>query len=172
MYDRVSVQDAQSATATVTTGLAATQIIPTSENDTLPELQYVPAKGTDHAHQNDPLLHPDLQELNFGPLGTSSNDLPAPLRPVTRPYHDSDHNVLRYDARGSLSDFSDYDSSEDHNPRERFSFQRKDRKDYLEASDGSDDDALGSRTSKPHAEGVDPFADPFADEAAPGGSRK
>jgi len=177
MYDRLSVQDAKSATAAITAGLAATQISPGSENDTLPELQHIPVdrarngKGRDQVQQSDLLLHPDLQELNFGPLGASSNNLPAPLRPLTRPYHDGDHSVRGYDARGSLSDFSDYDSSEDHNPGANISSQTN-RRDYLEASDESDDEVLGSGTSKPHARGADPFADPFADEAALGVSRK
>lgn len=167
VYDRLSLQDAPSVTADIDTGLAAMQISSESENDVLPQLQHVPVdrvrngKGRDQVQ--DSLLHPDLQELNFGPLGASSNNLPAPLRP----YHDSDRNVPRYDARGSLSDFSDYDSSEDRNT--------KSRREYLEDSNGSDDDTLGSgTTSKPRTGGAtsDPFADPFADEAVPGASRK
>jgi hypothetical protein len=154
------------------------QISPESDNSRLPELQHIPVnrvrngKDRDQVQPSDSLLHPDLQELNFGPLGASSNNLPAPLRPLTGPYHDSDRNVRPYDARGSLSDFSDYDSSEDRDPREGFSSQTKDRKDYLEVSDGSDEDTLGSGTNKPDAGDADPFADPFADEVATGLSRK
>jgi LAS seventeen-binding protein 5 len=170
MYDRLLAQDAESAVAAVTTGVATTQISPESENSRLPELQHAPAdrvrngKGRDEMQQSESLLHPDLQELNFGPLGASSNNLPPPIRPSTSRYNDSDRNLRTYDARGSLSDFSDYNSSEEEeDPLRRFSSQTRNRKVY---SDGSDDDTVGSRTTKFRTED-DPFADPFADEAAP-----
>ncbi|KZT41426.1 hypothetical protein SISSUDRAFT_1043021 [Sistotremastrum suecicum HHB10207 ss-3] len=51
-------------------------------------------------------VHPDLQDLNFGELGASSSALPAPLRP-TGP------ESPQASFRGSLSDFSDYNSSDE-----------------------------------------------------------
>lgn len=174
MYDRLSAQDAESAAVAVTTGLATTQISSEQENS---GLQLAPLdrvrneKGREKGQQSNSPLHPDLQELSFGPLGASSNDLPPPLRPSTRPYHDSD-DALTYDGRGSLADFSDYDSSEEEeDPSGPFSSKTKDRWNHLEVSDGSDDYTTSSRTTK-HQAVDDPFADPFADEVATGLSRK
>ncbi|ETW87068.1 hypothetical protein HETIRDRAFT_238204, partial [Heterobasidion irregulare TC 32-1] len=52
-------------------------------------------------------LHPDLQDLSFGTLGVDQQNLPPPIRP-NGPYSSDD------DRRGgSLSDFSDYQSSDE-----------------------------------------------------------
>ena len=51
-------------------------------------------------------LHPDLHDLDFHVLGSDASGLPSPLRPTSP---DSTLNDQR-PGRGSLSDFSDYDS--------------------------------------------------------------
>jgi LAS seventeen-binding protein 5 len=157
-------QDGESAIAAVTTEIASTQISPESESGRLAELQgaYTDrVRKRDGIQQGDSLLHPDLQELNFGPLGASSNYLPPPIRPSAGRYNDSDLNARTYDARGSLSDFSDYDSSEEEQDALRqFSSQSKGRKDYSDESG----DVAGSSGITTHVEEADPFADPFADE--------
>jgi len=83
-------------------------------------------------------LHPDLEELQFGELGTTNSSLPPPLRPsaLDSPTEES------YD-RGTLSDFSDYDSSDPETRQHHASSSRQARH-----SDGEED----------------PFADPFADQ--------
>jgi len=169
MYDRLLAQDAKSTTAVVTARLPATQIIPESETIELPKGHGAAVDrvrggtGKDQVQDSSVLLHPDLQELNFGPLGTSSSDLPPPLRPSTRSNHSSDRNAHTHDTHGSLSDFSDYDSSEEeHSSSARFLPQTKGGSDHL---DGSDDHTAGSTAFKPHPKDANPFADPFADDA-------
>lgn len=95
-------------------------------------------------------VHPDLQDLNFGDFGTEKRNLPPPMRPSAP--------VVRGDSwrRGSLSDFSDYESSDEEThahvpasaPASMSTYPRN--RAYGHAS--SDDDA------------ADPFADPFADQ--------
>ncbi|KAJ7651724.1 hypothetical protein DFH06DRAFT_1207948 [Mycena polygramma] len=114
--------------------------------------------------EDDGNVHPDLQDLSFGALGSSSQNLPAPLRPSTLSDDGDDTNEAY--ARGSLSDFSDYDSSDEeaHNTAGPSTRQR----DYVTVSD---DEAAGYKSAKvgsPVSKGAlvdaeDPFADPFAD---------
>ncbi len=104
-------------------------------------------------------VHPDLEDLSFGTLGSSSrcvflyaapgrsstviasSALPPPLRP-SAPGTQSDVE----NERGSLSDFSDYDSSDE---------------DY----DAHSPPRAGTNPHR-HSEDddEDPFADPFADQ--------
>jgi len=87
-------------------------------------------------------LHPDLEDLEFGDLGPTNSALPPPLRPsaLDSPTEES------YD-RGTLSDFSDYDSSDPEFHQQASSSRQAthDRTRYI-------------------AEEEDPFADPFADQ--------
>ncbi|KAF8898967.1 hypothetical protein BD779DRAFT_1795515 [Infundibulicybe gibba] len=87
-------------------------------------------------------IHPDLQDLSFGPLGASSNNLPTPLRPSTR---SDGEDILEeqpsYDNRGSLSDFSDYQSSDEETHNANGSSKRRD---YVNVSDDPDDDTWSS----------------------------
>lgn len=101
-------------------------------------------------------LHPDLQDLDFGPLGAEQRGLPPPLRPSLPEDDDEDS----WDHRGSLSDFSDYEDESDDVGRS----QRKPQ-DRVTVSDNDDE-----RSTIHHASGSgqklvdvdDPFADPFA----------
>jgi LAS seventeen-binding protein 5 len=108
-------------------------------------------------------LHPDLQDLNFGSIEGSTGHLPAPIRP-SNTAADSDTDEYR---RGSLSDFSDYESSDEETRRAGPSLGKRD---YVTVSDDSDDAAVGINHNVTAKD--DPFADPFADEVAVGPSRK
>jgi len=89
-------------------------------------------------------LHPDLQDLAWG--GASSSNLQAPIQPF-----EPDHTEA-FTNRGSLSDFSDYDSSDEetHNrtPQDAYSYRH-----------GAEEPNAPLSAQ----EEEDPFADPFAD---------
>ncbi|KAL1697577.1 hypothetical protein GGG16DRAFT_41729 [Schizophyllum commune] len=177
MYDKLSTPDTQtseSAADAITDGLARTKIsLPESE---IARLQQQQRAAVDRAkrsgkepQQESSHLHPDLEDLTFGSLGQTSSNLPPPMRPTAA----ADRDSGAYDG-GSLSDFSDYESSDEetHNRRE----PSASRKDYLSASDSDDDAAVGFRNANNTGSLVDteedPFADPFADEVAVGSSKK
>jgi LAS seventeen-binding protein 5 len=175
MYDKLATQIPQSdAYNAVTSGLAAVNIsTPESEVNKLQEKQRVAVEraklhgnirgrgSVGHVEEGTKQLHPDLQDLNFGPLGASSNNLAPPLRPsaLSDDGNGPDEHTT-YDARGSLSDFSDYESSDEeaHNAALASPKRGKVGRDYVNVSDDPDDD--------------DPFADPFTDEVAIGPSKK
>jgi hypothetical protein len=91
-------------------------------------------------------LHPDLQDLAWG--GASSSNLQAPMQPAGQ-----DSTTDAYTNRGSLSDFSDYDSSDEETHRNAAAASSYNYREGTSAplsSQRIDDDE-------------DPFADPFAD---------
>jgi len=101
-------------------------------------------------------IHPDLQDLSFGELGAEQRNLQPPIRPHTRSSHEE-----REWSHGSLSDFSDYESSDE----ETRQFAGKSsgshvRKPYVNVSDDEDEEEDARRHI---AEEEDPFADPFGD---------
>ncbi|KAH9065760.1 hypothetical protein EDB87DRAFT_1679469 [Lactarius vividus] len=100
-------------------------------------------------------VHPDLHDLSFGALGPEQRNLQPPIRPTT---HSSDDDQIY--RGGSLSDFSDYESSdEERHRRAGPSSDLHPRKAYVHVSDnGGDDDENAGRHNI-----EDPFADPFAD---------
>ncbi|KAF7303267.1 VHS domain protein [Mycena kentingensis (nom. inval.)] len=165
MYDKLIIAEveAQSATEGVTAGLAATHI--NSSETELNKLQEKQRAAVQRAKQNsyrgkapeDGNLHPDLQDLNFGgALGSSSQDLAAPMRPT--PLSDGeDNDAYGYATRGSLSDFSDYDSSDE--DQHNAAGPSRQRRDLVTVSD--DEPPAGKKG--PAAAAEDPFADPFAD---------
>jgi hypothetical protein len=71
--------------------------------------------------------------------------------------------------KGSLSDFSDYESSDEETHTASSS---RPRRNYVHVSDNSDDEAAVNITAKGANGGNDPFADPFADDIAAGPSKK
>jgi len=94
-------------------------------------------------------IHPDLQDLSFGELGSEKRNLPPPIRPNTR----SSREETEY-SRASLSDFSDYESSDEGTYEAAGqSSSSKARKPYVSVSDNDLDEV----------EEEDPFADPFGD---------
>ncbi|THV07599.1 hypothetical protein K435DRAFT_959671 [Dendrothele bispora CBS 962.96] len=171
MYDQLSNPNLASnkGVDSAADGLAATHISPESEVTKLQEKQKAAvqrAKNGSVREKSTSGVYADLQDLNFGPLGASSSNLPPPMRPTN--LSDDEEQP---EARGSLSDFSDYESSDEntHNAA-RSSYGRKN---YVTVSDDSDDAPVGNRgtTSQSTSTGPgqtkhveeDPFADPFAD---------
>ncbi|KAJ6621094.1 hypothetical protein B0H10DRAFT_2018683, partial [Mycena sp. CBHHK59/15] len=174
MYDKLSTnpESEPDATTAVTAGLAAANInMSVTELNKLQEKQRVAVarakqngslRGKAPAvHEDESRPHPDLQDLSFGPLGSSSNNLPAPIRPSAL----SDDGVDDgYDARGSLSDFSDYDSS-DEEAHNAAGPSRK--RDLVTVSDDEPTDYQNYKAGNSGQKGAlvdvdDPFADPFA----------
>ncbi|KAI0077440.1 hypothetical protein K474DRAFT_1661700, partial [Panus rudis PR-1116 ss-1] len=104
-------------------------------------------------------VHPDLQDLSFGPLGDEQRNLPPPLRPsARRSSSDEDSSHWRH---GSLSDFSDYQSSDEdahYRASGSTSAQPKNRN-YI---DVSDNEGVKKDSKKGVPQEEDPFADPFA----------
>ena len=128
-------------------------------------------------------VHPDLQDLQFGALGSEQRyisfdgvqypsdftqrrrhrGLPPPIRPTSaRRSSSEDDDAYR---RGSLSDYSDYQSSdEETHHRAGPSSGAQPRRGYVDVSDdeSSHDVRRDPKQSLLHAND-DPFADPFAD---------
>lgn len=90
-------------------------------------------------------VHPDLQDLSFGGLGSERASLPPPIQPSPR--HDASSEAAWDEHRGSLSDFSDYESEEERQPA----------KTHLAGPSSRGQSEV--RT----VDVEDPFADPFAD---------
>ncbi|KAF9643455.1 hypothetical protein BDM02DRAFT_1466312 [Thelephora ganbajun] len=101
-------------------------------------------------------VHPDLEGLNFGELGEESG-LPPPLRPSAH-RTSSDEDL----GRGSLSEYSDYESSDEevHNQNTRNVASSSDNYSGRHTYPGASD--LDVTTKKGLLED-DPFADPFGD---------
>jgi hypothetical protein len=97
--------------------------------------------------------HPDLEDLSL------DYDLPPPIKPTTLGVAESkDH--------GSLSDYSDYDSSADEAPRASGSTNTpSSRFDYKSHRMSDVDDYAGGDTQRNLLDDDDPFADPFADQS-------
>ncbi|KAI0285296.1 hypothetical protein BGY98DRAFT_945221 [Russula aff. rugulosa BPL654] len=102
-------------------------------------------------------IHPDLQDLSFGELGPEQRNLPPPIRPNTR----SSREETEY--RASLSDFSDYESSDEgtHEAAGQSSGSKA-RKPFVNVSD-NDSDEVEEGARRHISEDEDPFADPFGD---------
>jgi LAS seventeen-binding protein 5 len=122
-------------------------------------------------------IHPDLHDLSFGELGPEhrydglavlqplinrhrNRNLQPPIRPTAH-LTDGDQ-VFR---RGSLSDFSNYESSDEETyGRAGQSSGRYARTAYINVSEDDEDAEEDAVDARPHiAEDEDPFADPFAD---------
>lgn len=100
-------------------------------------------------------IHPDLQDLSFGELGPEQRNLPPPIRPSSREENEY--------SRASLSDFSDYESSDEGTYEAAGQpSSSKARKLYVSVSD-NDSDQIGEEVARRHINDEDPFADPFAD---------
>ncbi|KAG5644603.1 hypothetical protein DXG03_008081 [Asterophora parasitica] len=179
MYEQLTVtpnaESEKDVTSAVTAGLAAAHLdMPSDQVDVFQERQRavrvkqaggVQGHDRDIYQEHEAHLHPDLQDLNLGALGDSSNDLQPPLRPSTR--SDDGKQEETYDGRGSLSDFSDYSSDED----TRGASRKRGKRNYVSVSDDPDDEPY-ARAPLTQAKDDDPFADPFADDAAVGPSKR
>lgn len=159
MYDHVSTADPNSdQTSAIAKGLAATQISTESEVNKLQEKQKA---AVEKARLNGSIrngstggVYADLEDLNFGTLGASSSNLPPPLCPTSM----SEESTS--DPRGSLSDYSDYESSDEETRNARASSSKYATKNYYSSSD---EEATNPRAVTAHPAADDPFADPFAD---------
>ncbi|KDQ63321.1 hypothetical protein JAAARDRAFT_120204 [Jaapia argillacea MUCL 33604] len=170
MYDTLSKSTVtEQDVSDVQKGVAAMNMKDPGELNKLQEKQRAAverAKGTgrgkERAEETDTYVHPDLHDLSFGPLGAEQRGLPPPLRP-SGPMDNSDDEVR---GRGSLSDFSDYESSDEEEHKKRAagssSSQRRPYGDLdQEDVDVRRDPKRGLLIHNDASE--DPFADPFAD---------
>ncbi|KAF8488531.1 hypothetical protein JB92DRAFT_3101042 [Gautieria morchelliformis] len=122
--------------------------------------------GSSRAPSGSSNIHPDLHDLDFSALGSDAKGLPSPLRPTSP---DSPLDDQR-PGRGSLSDFSDYDSvdEETHNrkthSRDSASPASGSRKAWGGYKTFSDEDLIGEEAVRRQAllDDSDPFADPEA----------
>ncbi|KAK0208837.1 hypothetical protein DFS33DRAFT_1414243 [Desarmillaria ectypa] len=125
-------------------------------------------------YRNDSGAYADLQDINFGSIGSSSTNLQPPLRPSTSTIYSDETNGVR----GSLSDFSDYESSDEDTRNTSPVAWTRAQKHY--ADDDPDSVGLGIHGMNKEEGGSnvalvnveDPFADPFADEVAIGPPKK
>jgi hypothetical protein len=114
--------------------------------------------------------HPDLDSVDL-----NSSKLPEPIRPAARDVQSSDED---YDRHGSLSDYSDYDSSSEDDARhgnsggsrsqQRSGWDTGSRsaskaRAYAGLSEDEDDEPK-KPTGKKLVDDEDPFADPFLDQ--------
>lgn len=203
MYDQLSAawvtkqetggDDTVSTAAILSTGLAATHLAPPSSQGggELSKLQGKQRQAVERARKNSyqaqarsdsqdgSNLHPDLQDLSFGPLGSSSSNLPPPMRPSSRNdgAHSSDDGQYR-PGGASLSDYSDYDSSDsEERNRRRSTGAAQGGRGWVDVSDDSDDEEDYVRAGRnvhvsgggagsvgvgkgPLVDVDDPFADP------------
>ena len=161
MYDKLIVagpEEETQDTRAITSGMAAFNFGSTA-NSTV-QHDHV-EKGKDRGPDPPPTyVHPDLEDLNFGPLGNSTTNLPPPIRPSTLSDDDQDGQ----DHRGSLSDFSDYESSDENTHKAKAGPSSK--RNYVTVSDNDEEDSVAFKNTRvPTQTHDDPFADPFADDA-------
>jgi len=149
MYDDLNTQEHKPVTGASGSDSPTSPTIETAVHGS----QQRSGRGHNHQEQNT-AVHPDLEHLSFGPLGATS--LPPPLRPSSAMRSEDDRG-----RQGSLSDFSDYESSDEE--AHAASSRKRGGKEYFHVSDNPDDD---------YPVEADPFADPFADEAAVGSTKK
>ncbi|KII94112.1 hypothetical protein PLICRDRAFT_36348 [Plicaturopsis crispa FD-325 SS-3] len=165
MYDQLS-SPTPANVSDITKGLAAANIdLPEREVDKLQERQRTAVErarrdGTIGRGKGKEDPYADLQDLSFGPLGADQRNLPPPLDPTAPSGGNS------YEDRGSLSDFSDYESSDEETHKQASTSNA--RRAYVDVSDDESEERAHSRAQ---ASGVqrgalvdveDPFADPFA----------
>lgn len=162
-YDKIAAGESSESTNTLASDLASTHIT-TVEEQRNPRNQ-----DQSVAQESRNNLHPDLRDLNFGPLGASSNDLPRPLQPST--LSDEDEQPKGNNKRGSLSDFSDY-SSDEETHTSGVSSRKPGERDYVDVVDGLDEEPYSRIPLTKQLTGDDPFADPSTDEVAVGPSKR
>jgi len=156
MYDKLIAAGPEAETPdtrAITSGMAAINFDTTAKGTM--DREHV-KKGKDRGP--DPTyVHPDLEDLNFGPLGNTTTNLPPPIRPSTLSDDDQDDP----DRRGSLSDFSDYESSDENTHKANAGPSKRN---YVTVSDSEEEAFKNTRVRTQTHD--DPFADPFADDLA------
>jgi len=156
MYEELSKSgDGPEAESTLANALAATRIGPPA-TAVVPSFNGGERGTTGKKAEPVPHLHPDLEDLNFGPIGATSSKLPAPMRPSVL----SDEEESFSEQRASLSDFSDYESSDEETHKARGGPSRRN---YVTVSDDEGVTTVSLASGGKVLEEDDPFADPFAD---------
>jgi hypothetical protein len=169
MYDKLTAArpgSTQEVSNAVQAGLTAAHIsIPESQVNKLQERQRAAVerakRSSEKEHDDGGHIHPDLQDLSFGPLGSDQRNLPPPLRPSAPGNPTSEPDS--WQRRGSLSDFSDYESSDE--SARNAAAAGSSRRYYVDVSDDPDDDNYHVHPKVGGGKLVDvedPFADPFA----------
>jgi len=162
MYEKLIAADPEAETEdtrAITAGMAAVGVGSTKSTMRHEHGE----KGKDRGPVRPVYIHPDLEDLNFGPLGNSSTNLPPPIRPSALSDDGIDHDSQ--DHRGSLSDFSDYESSNEGTHRANAGSSSK--RNYVTVSDNDGENSVSFtiKNSKTRTQAHDdPFADPFADD--------
>ena len=160
MYDKLIAAGPEAETPdtrAITSGMAAVNVDGTAKG----------TMGREHVEKGkdrgpDPTyVHPDLEDLNFGPLGNLTTKLPPPIRPSTLS-DDGAFDQDDQDRRGSLSDFSDYESSDENTHKANAGQSSK--RNYVTVSDSEEEAFKNARVRTQTHD--DPFADPFADDLA------
>ena len=160
MYDKLIAAGPEAETPdtrAITSGMAAINFDATAKSTM--DREHV-EKGK-HRGPDPTYVHPDLEDLNFGPLGNLTTNLPPPIRPSTLS-DDGAFDQDDLDRRGSLSDFSDYESSDENTHKAKAGSSSK--RNYVTVSD-SEEEAFKNRRVRNQTHD-DPFADPFADDLA------
>ncbi|KAI1788797.1 seryl-tRNA synthetase [Ganoderma leucocontextum] len=145
------LQDRQRAAINRSIGRSGSSMSPGSGDES-------PASPTSPSY-----VHPDLQDLQFGALGDEQRNLPPPMRPTAARRTSSEDDGAY--GRGSLSDYSDYQSSneETHNRAGPSSGTQSRRRDYVHVSDNESSHDVRRNPKQGLVQEEDPFADPFAD---------
>ncbi|KIY63034.1 hypothetical protein CYLTODRAFT_494233 [Cylindrobasidium torrendii FP15055 ss-10] len=155
LYDNVvtGVSAPPEPTEDVTEGMAKVHMTGDSEVYKLQEKQ----RAAVQRHKGKDAVFSDLQDIDF--LGSSSTNLPEPMRPSSFSSA-SQPSYNNRESRGSLSDFSDYASSDEETHKNQQGAKLR----YYD----SDEERYGSgaQTGPSNSKLVDdedPFADPFRD---------
>lgn len=113
-------------------------------------------------HSNNPyyqdIVHPDLADLDFSP---PAQDLPPPLRPTSASGVKTPEKGIDEERKGSLSDYSDYESSDGE------THTAVPKKNYVTTSDNMDNEHPSPTNQPIIQKGIttkakNPFADPFS----------
>jgi len=184
MYDKLSKPDLSSKDVEeVEARMAAVNIHNSGEVDRLQEKQRAAVERSkvriqerERERESYPSPPPsasvysDLQDLNFGELGSQQAALPPPIRPTAA----GSEEESSLGGRGSLSDYSDYDSSDEETHRRHEKQPQASSSTSRPTSYGSNsarrgyvsvsDEDLQGDTKKGLLVDDDPFADPFADQ--------
>lgn len=125
-----------------------------ASNSQLERLQEKQRAAVERAIAKGKGAHPDLQDLQF------EEGLPPPMKPTP-----SGSAAPKYD-HGSLSDYSDYDSSADEGAPSSKRASTSGGYDYRKSLRlETDDVGADTRKSLLDDDDDDPFADPFADQS-------
>ena len=163
MYDKLIAAGPEAEaqdTRAITSGMAAMNFGSTAKSTM--QHEHV-EKGKEKGLNPPTYIHPDLEDLNFGPLGNSTTNLPPPIRPSTLS-DDGAFDQVGQDRRGSLSDFSDYESSDENTHKAKAGPSSK--RNYVTVSDNDGENSVFKNTRVRTQTHDDPFADPFADDVA------